>query len=191
MELGPILSSLRRNRSGAALIALQIALTLAVLCNALFIIRQQTGLSRRPSGVGDEGSVFVITNRWVGQSSDLAAREQADLAALRSLPQIVDAIVSNTHPLGGPGLYQAISLHPGNAEGAVAAMVYFGDEHAMNTLGLRLAAGRNFNADEIVNRNSLADAATRLDGVIVTKAVARALSPDGNILGRIAIRSSV
>jgi putative ABC transport system permease protein len=38
MELVPILSSLRRNKMGAALIGLQIALTLAIVCNALFII---------------------------------------------------------------------------------------------------------------------------------------------------------
>src|SRR5579862_6205427 len=101
MEIGPILSSLRRNKVGATLIALQIALTLAVLCNALFIIEQQTAMSRAPTGIADESSVFIIANQWVGGTGDLAAREQTDLASLRALPQVADATISPTRPLGG------------------------------------------------------------------------------------------
>ena len=41
MELSIILKSLRRNRIGAILIAVQMAVTLAILCNALFIIRER------------------------------------------------------------------------------------------------------------------------------------------------------
>ncbi|MGH8254751.1 MAG: ABC transporter permease, partial [Steroidobacteraceae bacterium] len=188
--MGPILSSLRRNKVGAALIALQIAVALAVLCNALFIIRQQTGLSRRPSGVGDEGSVFVITNRWVTQSgapADLAAREHTDLVALRALPQIADATVSMDHPLGGPVMAERITLHPDNPRAGTVAMVYPFDDHALNTLGLRLIAGRNFHSDEIVDRNGLGQHFASLGGVIITKAVARRLAPDGNVLGRTAL----
>ena len=41
MELAVILKSLRRNKIGAVVIAVQIAVTLAILCNALFIIQQR------------------------------------------------------------------------------------------------------------------------------------------------------
>ncbi len=184
MEFGPILSSLRRNKVGAALIALQIAVTLAVLCNALFIIEQQTALSRAPSGVEDEASVFVITNRWVGDSGDLAARERTDLAALRALPQIVDATVSFDHPLGGPLLSMGITLQPDNPRSGTGAAVYTVDDHAIGTLGLKLIAGRNFRPDDIVVSHGFNDHYSSLSGVVVTQAVARALDPGGNVLGR-------
>jgi putative ABC transport system permease protein len=166
------------------LIALQIAVTLAVLCNALFIIQARTAASRTPSGVRDEASVFVINNRWVGQGVDLAARERTDLAALRSLPQVRDAIVSVGHPLGGGGFSQLITLHPDRPGSGQGVMVYFTDEHGLDTLGLRLIAGRNFHSDEIVDRHGIADPASSLDGVIVTQALASKLEPGGNVLGR-------
>ncbi len=184
MEIGPILSSLRHNKVGAALIGLQIAVTLAVLCNALFIIEQQTALSRAPSGVQDEASVFVITNRWAGDSGDLAAREQTDLAALRALPQIADATASFDHPLGGPLLGMGITLHADNPRSGTNSAVYTVDDHAIDTLGLKLIAGRNFRPDDIVISHGFSDHYASLSGVIVTRAVARALDPGGNVLGR-------
>jgi len=187
MDWGPIVSSIRRNKVGAALIALQIAVTLAVLCNALFIIRERTAQSRRPSGVGDEASVFVITNHWVGHSGDLAARERTDLDGLRSLPQVADATVSYDHPLGGPVMSELITLHPDNPRSGTGAMVYLGDEHMLGTLQLRLTSGRNFHPDEIVDRHGLGEHAASLGGVIITRAVARKLLPDGKVLGRTAV----
>ena len=84
MEFGPIISAMRRNKVGAVLIAVQMAITLAILCNALFLIQQRVALSQRPTGA-DEANVVVIENQWVGNPPDLSARQQGDLAALRSL----------------------------------------------------------------------------------------------------------
>ena len=49
MEIRPILSAMLRNKTGAVLVALQIALTLAVVANALFIIDQRLTKIGRPS----------------------------------------------------------------------------------------------------------------------------------------------
>src|SRR5580692_10856300 len=95
MEVRPILSAMRRNKVGAALIGLQMAITLAILCNGLFIIEQRVAYSKRPTGA-DERNVFVIPNQWIGNPPDLAARLQADLAALRALPGVVDAFATNS-----------------------------------------------------------------------------------------------
>lgn len=187
MHWGPILSALGRNKVGATLIALQIALTLAVLCNALFVIQQRTAQSRRLSGVSDEGSVFIISNRWVDQTQDSAAREQTDLAALRSLPQIADATVSNDHPLGGPVMAEMLLLNPDQPRSGVPSMIYMVDDHGLDTLGLKLVAGRNFHGAEIVDRRGLGDQAVSLPGVIITQAVAHRLSASGSVLGRTAL----
>src|SRR5580658_7641068 len=173
MELGPILSSLRRNKVGATLIALQIALTLAVLCNALFIIEQQTALSRAPSGVADESSVFMISNQWVGGSADMAAREQTDLASLRALPQVADATLSPVQPLGGRGMGEDITLHPDRPGSGVFAAEFPVDDHALQTLGLRLIAGRNFHPEDIQIEHGISDNYASWGSVIVTRGLAR------------------
>ena len=53
MEIRPILSSLLRNKTGALLIAMQVALTLAIVANAAYIVRERMQLSARPSGVAE------------------------------------------------------------------------------------------------------------------------------------------
>jgi putative ABC transport system permease protein len=186
MQLRPILSSLRRNKIGATLIALQVALTLGVLCNALFIIEQQTALSRAPSGVADESSVFLISNQWVGGAADMAAREQADLASLRALPQVADATISPTQPLGGRGMGEDITIHPERPGSGAFVAEFPVDDHALNTLGLRLIAGRNFRPEDILIQHGFSDHYTSWGSVIVTRGLARTLDPSGNVLGRVA-----
>ncbi|HEY4212477.1 MAG TPA: FtsX-like permease family protein [Steroidobacteraceae bacterium] len=186
MELGPILSSLRRNKVGATLIALQIALTLAVLSNALFIVAQQTAMSRAPTGIADESSVFFISNQWIGGDEDLAARAQADLANLRALPQVADVSLSPAQPLGGRGMGMDITLHPEKRRSGVLTALYPVDDHAVNTLGLRLIAGRNFRPEEILISHGFSENYPTWGSVVVTREVARALDPSGNVLGRTA-----
>src|SRR5512133_1648455 len=101
-HIQPILAALKRHKAGTVLIALQIALTLAIVCNALFIIQQRLAHLSEASGV-DEASLFVIRNQWAGQSSvqQIDAQIQADLAALRQLPSVRAAAPSNSYPLRG------------------------------------------------------------------------------------------
>ena len=51
MEIGPIWRASLRNKTGPILIAIQIALTLAVLVNAVFIIQQRIEKINRPTGM--------------------------------------------------------------------------------------------------------------------------------------------
>ena len=43
MEIRPILSTLTRHKMAAALIVMEIALSCAIICNALFIVSQRLG----------------------------------------------------------------------------------------------------------------------------------------------------
>jgi putative ABC transport system permease protein len=182
MELRPILSAMRRNKVGAILIAVQMAITLAILCNALFIIEQRIASSHRPTGA-DEADVFVLNNLWVGIPTDMAARLQTDLAAMRSVPGVVDAYATNSYPLSDGGSTDGISLNPDQKDPGTLSAVYFADDHALQTLGLKLIAGRNFNSDEVVDKNGYTDL-THPSAVIVTRALAEKLFPGSNALGR-------
>ncbi|HTT05935.1 MAG TPA: FtsX-like permease family protein [Steroidobacteraceae bacterium] len=180
MQLHPIFSAMRHNRMGATVIAVQIALTLAILCNALFIIQQRLALSTRPSGT-DEPDLFAIANEWVGPAGDPVARVQTDLALLRSLPEVAGAYVTNAYPLTNSGSTEILGLDPEQRQGAPAAQ-YFGDEQTLRTLGLKLIAGRNFRPEEIVNLGSFDN--PHPAGLIITQGLARRLFPGGNALGR-------
>jgi putative ABC transport system permease protein len=182
MEVRPILSAMRRNKVGAALIGLQMAITLAILCNGLFIIEQRIAYSKRPTGT-DERNVFVIPNQWIGNPPDLAARLQTDLAALRGLPGVIDAFATNSVVLSNGGSSEGIKLKPEQKGSSASTAVYFADEHALNSLGLKLVAGRNFNSADITDKNGYNDRAPPA-AVIVTRALADKLFPGKGALGQ-------
>jgi putative ABC transport system permease protein len=182
MEIRPILSAMSRNKAGAILIAVQIAITLAILCNALFIIEQRVASSKRPSGA-DEANVFVIGNQWVGNPPDLSARLQGDLAALRALPGVVDAYASNSFPLNDGGSTTGVSLHPDQETPMALAALYFADEHTLQGLGLKLIAGRNFTSAEIADKAGYTDM-VQPPGLIITRVLAEKLFPNANAVGQ-------
>jgi putative ABC transport system permease protein len=181
MELGPILSVMRRNKVGALVIVAQTAITLAILCNSLFLIQQRLRASNRPTGTQEE-TLFTISNQWVGNPPDLTARVHADLAALRSLPGVVDAFVSNSYPLSDGGWDDGISLAAEDPHWVTLGALYFSDEHGLPALGLKLIAGRNFTAAEIADRNGLK--AEPPSALIVSQALASKLFPKGDALGK-------
>jgi putative ABC transport system permease protein len=114
IQVRPILTALRRHKAGTMLIALQIALTLAIVCNALFIIHQRLANLSTTSGV-DEANVFVIANMWADTSrstSQVDAQVRADLLALRQLPAVRDATPASGYPLKGGGWDNFVTMTP-------------------------------------------------------------------------------
>jgi putative ABC transport system permease protein len=182
MELRPILSAMRRNKVGAILIGVQMAITLAILCNALFIIQQRVALSKRPTGT-DESNIFVIANQWVGNPPDLAAKLRGDLAALRSLPSVVDAVASNSYPLHNGGSSEGLKLNPDQKDVSALTAVYVFDERGLQAFGLKLVAGRNFNPEEVTDKMGYTDL-NLPSAVIITQALADKLFPGKSALGQ-------
>jgi putative ABC transport system permease protein len=181
MEMRPILSAMRRNKFGALLIATQMAVTLAFLANALTLVEQRIAWSDRPSGL-DEADIFVVQNEMVDHPGDLAARQAADMDALRALPGVADAYTTNMYPLQGGGWIETVNLTPEQKTPTAFTAHYMGDEHALSTMGLKLIAGRNFSADEVLNRT---DTDTpQASGFIVSKALAAKVFPGGDALGK-------
>ncbi|MBD8899347.1 FtsX-like permease family protein [Rhodanobacter sp. DHG33] len=183
IQIRPILVALRRHKAGTLLIALQIALTLAIVCNALFIIRQRLANLSEPSGV-DESSVFVIRNQWAADwpTAQVDTQVKADMLALRQLPAVRDATPASGYPLKGGGWDNYISMTPDQTKPTTDAAVYTGDEHFIDTLGAKLIVGRNFRPEEVMVMGT--QQAITPPVVIVTKALADKLFPGGNALGK-------
>jgi putative ABC transport system permease protein len=187
MSLHPILSALRRHKAGTILIALQIALTLAIVCNALFIIRARFEHMARTTGI-DETNLFQVESTRTGVDSGtdagkatLDASIKADLAALRQLPDVVDAYETNSLPLSNNLYSEGFSFTPG-APPAVPTGFYNADERTLAILGVRLVAGRNFRSDEIIGHGQLG--AFQPAVIIVSKHLADSLFPRGGALGK-------
>jgi putative ABC transport system permease protein len=183
MDIQPILAALRRHKAGTILIALQIALTLAIVCNALFIIHQRLARMDEPSGV-DEANVFVIQNMWGEQYSTQESLEriQADLATLRQVPGVQDATPSNQYPFKGGGWDNLITMTPEQRGETTDASYFTGDEHFLGTLGVKLIAGRDFRPDEVQSRGMREKMAPPV--AIVSKPLADKLYPHGDALGK-------
>ncbi|MFC5740593.1 ABC transporter permease [Dyella tabacisoli] len=181
MQIKPILSALRHHKAGTFLIALQMALTLAIVCNALFIIHERIEHLSRPTGI-EESNLLMIDNHWVGKKDDDYSPAKTDLVALRQIPGVVDAYSSNAYPLIGGGWASGVRKDPAAVEQVGVTAVYFVDEHALSVLGVKLVAGRNFRPDEIgeMRQNGNPDAPI----IIITKALADKAFPNGSALGK-------
>ena len=79
MDIRPILSTLRRHKTAAALIVLEIALSCAIICNAVFLINERINRIDMPSGVAEKEMV-VITLTGIGTNQNGAALTREDLA---------------------------------------------------------------------------------------------------------------
>jgi len=189
MALHPMFRTWKRHKAGVALIVLQVALTLAIVCNALFIIGQRIDRLQRPTGVQEDG-LIRISQTWLDAPDantaagveKLDAMQRTDLEALRRLPGVIDVAASDSMPLQGAVWSGDLRREATQKEATGQAALYYGDDHMLPTLGLQLIAGRNFTADEIGHHTIRS---TEVPAVgIVSRAVAEQLFPGGDALGR-------
>jgi putative ABC transport system permease protein len=181
----PILSALTRHKAGVFLIALQVALTLAIVTNAIFVISQRVIYISRPSGI-DESNIVVVDNRWIGAPTfeQAQAKTAADLAMLRQLPGVTDAYADYSFPAAGPWAdVWGISLDVNQKSPTSFSEPYFTDEHALGTYGVRLLAGRNFRKDEVTPGSQLEHSTG--GPIIITQDLAKKLFPGEPGLGNI------
>ena len=184
IPIRPIVSSLVRHKAGVFILACQVALTLAIVANVIFIITQRVSLILQPSGI-DEANIIIVDNHWVGPLTldEAHARTDADLAALRALPGVIDAYADYTIPIAGPWAnLTGLSLGPEQKSPTSRGETYFADEHALAAYGLRLIKGRNFQTGEVVLGST--DADPKVGSVMITEDLSRSLFPSGDALGK-------
>ncbi len=184
MDIRPILTTLRRHKTAAALIVFEVALTCAIICNALFLIQNRIARLQRPSGMA-ENELVVVRVSNIGGTQESDAQTQSDLAALRALPGVRAAAVANQVRYGDSAWNSGYGPKPNQQVATASAGVYFGDTQLIDTLGLKLLAGRNFREDEIVALSQrLKPGAPPIPVTIITRALADKLFPGQDPLGR-------
>ena len=175
MGIRPIFSALLRNKAGLILIGLQMALTLAIVVNALFIIHERRSLMEQPSGV-DEANVFTVTSNGFAPGFDVGSVQRDDLRRIRETPGVVAAFSTNSLPLSQGGWSTSIQSSKEEPRVEVGSAIYFADEQAIDSYGLRLIAGRNFDPLEIAD--FLPEMENAPERVVISAALARALFPE-------------
>lgn len=178
----PIVTALRHNPTGAFLVLAQIAITLAVSCNAASIVAHAIARIERPAGF-DTGGTFVIYVAALSKRLNVSGAEHQDLAYLRARPDVLAATVTNGRPLTLEGYFTDLERTPGSGGEQVQASELPVDEQGLRSLGVQLVAGRDFRADEVIS-DSVGSQPRRSAEIIITESLAHALFARGPALGR-------
>ncbi len=181
MEIRPILSTILRNRLGAILVATQIAVTMAVLCNASFLALDRLQTMLRPTGLDVENTFAVDTINF-GEGFDFRAETLLDIEAIQALEGVRSVTTINSIPLSGGGWGNGLTTTPDQSVAGPQGNLYFIDTNGIEALGVELIAGRNFTAADMLLREERAS--TMPEVIIVTQAMANALFPEGDALGK-------
>ncbi|MEI7036408.1 ABC transporter permease [Fulvimonas yonginensis] len=185
MDILPILSTLRRHKITALLVVLEIALTCAIVCNAVFLITQRLERMKMPSGIA-EHELVEIEVQGIGKPTAAKARTQEDLALLQQIPGVKSVALVNQVPFTNSSWNSSVKLDPKQKLPTLNATQYFG-ENVLQTLGTRLVAGRYFNADEYLDfADVVRDEALqkKVTGVIITRGLGEKLWPGQAALGQ-------
>ncbi len=181
MEIRPIFSALMRSKVSMILIGVQVALTLAIVSNALFIIGQRLDHMSRPSGI-NEADTFYLASSGFGQGFDAQATIREDLALLRQMPGVAAAATTNTVPMSDGGWSSGISLQAHQKTSTADSAIYLVDDMGLDAFATTLIAGRDFKPEEVANLKFGDN--LRPPVIIVTRALADKLFPDGDALGK-------
>ena len=186
MEIRPILSTLTRHKMAAALIVMEIALSCAIICNALFIVSQRLETLNLPSGL-DDARLVEIGLSGIGEQTDADARTAQDLASLRALPGVERVAISNQLPFQNGSWNTSLALTAEQEIPTLSATQYMVSEGTLATMGLKLVAGRDFHAEEYMSSEVLSqveDVAALASPIILSKPAAERLFPAGDALGK-------
>lgn len=182
MGIGPMMSSLMRNKTGAILVAMQIAVTLAIVINALFIISQRVEKMNRDSGI-DVDNVIITYVRGYGEDFNVIDSITNDIDMIRSIPGVITATVSSHVPLSGSGSGTGLRTVPDEEILPVGTARYRWSEEGLDALGVELTRGRNFYPEEIEYILPASNPPTPAS-ILVTQALADELFPDEDALGQ-------
>ena len=148
MYPGPMVSSLLRNKTGAILVAVQIAVTLAIVINSLYIIVLRVEKMNRETGM-DVENVIITYVRGFGESLDVVDSITNDIDLVKSIPGVVAATVANHVPLSGSGSGTGLRTVADETIEPIGTARYRWSEEGLDALGIELARGRNFLASEV------------------------------------------
>lgn len=188
----PIFSAMLRNKTGVLLIVAQIALTFAIIANALYVVQQRLAEANRTTGIDDAG-VFAIGIMSAPGKNDEFTQQELDVQALRAVPGVKAAAWVNQMPLLQSGTNSGFFIDKKLKEPSAVPATYFSGSSPIEALGIKLIEGRDFEQSEYVtNDDSLPqDTQAKVQVLLVTKELAKTLYPnEKSVIGKLLYRGS-
>ena len=180
--MGPIIRALLKRKTAAILVLLEIAITLAIVSNALSLIATRSQQMARGSGT-DESQIFSFSSVAIDPKNyDSSAAFSSDRARLLAIDGVENAYTTDSLPLSGSGSNTSLQTGPDD-DRKIFSATYYADENTLATLGVKLIAGRNFDAREITMLAPRASEVPRV--VLLSKTLAEQLFPAGDAIGKL------
>jgi putative ABC transport system permease protein len=180
MEFRPILSALMRSKTGPVLVAVQVALSLAILVNALHIVQVRQAVTARLSGVEREADIFHLQVGELKTEStfnEMVAQQVRHAALLRAVPGVQSVAQTNQVPLSRSGNNTGMAASRGQVKVSTGTAYYVSPDSLVGTWGLKLVEGRDFLPVEAVDLDMSKDA-YETNVIIITQALAKKVWPD-------------
>ncbi|MFO1304441.1 MAG: FtsX-like permease family protein [Burkholderiales bacterium] len=188
MEIRPILSVLMRSKTAPLLVAIQIALCLAILANALYVVNLRQASSARPSGLADEAGTFTITAQSVKRPThrEALAQQRRDVETLKAIPGVKAVTWISQMPMSRSGSNSSFSLDRKQARYSIILSIYYAPPGAIDVLGLKLLEGRDIAHEDMVEFDAEKDLPTKTwpRAIVITKAAADKLYPGESAVGK-------
>lgn len=185
-ELRPIFSALMRNKLGPILVAMQVALSLAILANAIYIVNLRLDVAARPSGIADEQEVFRvhISNQVLGGHEDQIALQRREADTIRAVPGVVSVARVSSFPVSRSGSNTSVYVDRKQETATAVTGMFVSPDSLVRAWKLRLVEGRDFQAEDYLELNpNLSNDFVKK--VIVSKAQAEKLFPgQTNFVGK-------
>ena len=185
-EIRPIFSALLRNKLGPALVATQVALSLAILVNAIYIVNLRLAVAARPSGVSNELDVFWvhIGNQKLGGHEEQMAMQKQEAATIRAVPGVTSVARTNSFPISYSGNQSGVSPDRKQTRQSTSTGAYVTADSLVKTWGLKLIQGQDFQTGDYIETDPNTSKEF-VKKVIVSKALAEKLFPDqSNFIGK-------
>jgi putative ABC transport system permease protein len=183
----PIIKALRHHKTAVVLITLEIALTLAIIANALLIIGTHVSQMQVASGLPDSELVWLKTTGIDDEmpATERASRTEAAMAALRAQPDVRGAAMVNGLPLSKIGSWTMCLYRRPEKDNKVCQVdMYAGTPGYLDVLGVRIAKGRPFTANDVTDYNFGGHNQRNPPPVIVSRSLADQLWPGEDPLGK-------
>jgi putative ABC transport system permease protein len=200
MHIGPILRAMLRNKVRFGLLAVEVALTLAIVANCVSLIMGARAELLRPSGFVDDDLMLVTATPFNEAFREAGYRDtivDQDMKALLAHPGVKSATNSGFLPWQGGG--SSTQFRRDAKAEKIRTQIYAADERMLDTIGVRLVEGRAFTREDVLRNTEqlrvlnastrTRDATGRADTVvtvpaIITRAYAALMFPEGQPLGK-------
>lgn len=181
MPIGPIIRAMKHNRTRFALIILEIAITLAIVTNAVNMILSEREKMKKISGFDDANLLYVIGTPFAPEFKEQTYVENvvnADLRAIAAVPGVKAVAVTGFLPWQGGGSSGSFKTEGYNEK--FQAQFYAARGNLIEAIGGKISQGRAFRENDTPT-----DPNTSTTVTIISSGLAKKLWGDANPIGRV------